>query len=77
MKIKKSLKMKKTTKYVSQDLKLAFFQAKNRIVLKCSLSQWSSRRQETACCCRVIFRHFLKPCLLHMGESQCRFIQIT
>lgn len=46
--------------------------------LKSSLSQWSSHRQgNSACCCWVIFRHFLKPCLLHMGESRCRFIRIT
>lgn len=28
-------------------------------------------------CCWVVFRHFLKPRLLHVGESRCRFIQIT
>lgn len=52
----------------------------NRTTLKkkkTTLSQWSSCRQETACCCSVIFRHFLRPRLLHMGESRCRFIQIT
>lgn len=52
-------------------------QAETRTALKSSLSQWSSHRQETARCCWVFFRHFLKPRLLHMGESQCRFIQIT
>lgn len=43
---KKSLK-KGNQDLSRQDLKSAPCQAKNRTVLKCSLSQWSSHRQET------------------------------